>query len=240
MDATTVQRLLELNRRFYTEHGPDFSATRERLQPGVKRILERLQGHETLLDIGCGNGELARYLSRHGQRGAYLGLDFSAPLLQEARREPLAFPADFQQVELTGLAAGTATRQGGSFEMVFAFALLHHIPGLELRERLVKYAAERLKPGGCFALSNWQFLADPTSKAKIQPWAEIGLSPQEVDPHDHLLDWKRGGRGLRYVHQFDEAELGNLARAGGYEIIETFYCDGKSRRSGLYQVWRKG
>src|ERR1700690_3202935 len=85
-----VQQLLDLNRNFYTEYGSDFSATRGRLQTGVLRVIESLRGDESILDLGCGNGELARTLSRRGHHGSYLGLDFSLPLLDEAVRD--AFP----------------------------------------------------------------------------------------------------------------------------------------------------
>lgn len=239
MDSATAQRLLDLNHQFYTEHGRDFSATRSRLQPGVKRVIDRLNGDEIMLDIGCGNGELARALSRRGHRGSYLGLDFSLPLLKEAERQPFVFSVKFLLTDLTSLGAETALLQASSFDMVLAFAVLHHIPTTRLRESIVRKAYELLKPGGCFVLSNWQFLDSPRSRARIRPWTTIGLTGQEVDPGDYLLDWKRGGKGLRYVHSLDEAELAELADRSNFEIIEAFYSDGENRRSGLYQVWRK-
>ena len=65
------------------------------------------------------------------------------------------------------------------------------------------------------------------------------MKETDVDAHDYLLDWKRGGRGLRYVHHFDELELVELAKTSGFEIIETFYSDGENKRLSLYQIWRK-
>ena len=80
MNPGTAQRLVEINRDFYTHFGDSFSATRRRIQPGVRRVLARLKGDESILDLGCGNGELARELAKRGQRGPYLGVDFSLPL----------------------------------------------------------------------------------------------------------------------------------------------------------------
>ncbi len=239
MDATTARRLLELNHEFYTLHGRDFSATRERLQPGVRRIVDALNGNEIILDIGCGNGELARTLSHRSHHGLYLGLDFSIPLLREAEREPFNFPVRFLQMNLTSLPVETAAIRNSSFDIVFAFAVLHHIPRAGLRENIVKEVRTKLKPEGRFILSNWQFLESPRSKSKIQPWTTIDLTLQDVDPGDYLLDWRQGGKGLRYIHHFDETELAELARGSGFEIIETFYSDGENKRSGLYQVWEK-
>ena len=105
MQPDIAQRLIELNRKFYTDFGEAFSATRGRIQPGVRHILDSLDGNETILDLGCGNGELARTLARDGHRGAYLGLDFSLPLLSDADSVPEGFPAEFREVDLTKLSA---------------------------------------------------------------------------------------------------------------------------------------
>ena len=90
MNSNTAAYLIQINREFYTRFGDPFSATRHRIQPGVRRVLESLKGDESILDLGCGNGELARELAKRGHRGSYLGVDFSIPLLQEAegQREP--------------------------------------------------------------------------------------------------------------------------------------------------------
>src|SRR5829696_6025823 len=105
MNSETASRLIELNQDFYTHFGDAFSATRHRIQPGVRRVLETLKGHEDILDLGCGNGEFARELAKRGHRGAYLGVDFSPPLLQDAERQPGGMPAKFMEVDLTRLPA---------------------------------------------------------------------------------------------------------------------------------------
>jgi tRNA (uracil-5-)-methyltransferase TRM9 len=249
MDSTTLQQLLDLNRRFYTEYGRDFSATRGRLQTGVLRMIDSLRGDESILDLGCGNGELARTLSRRGHHGSYLGLDFSLPLLDEAKREAFAFPVEFAQTDLASpdwekVKSKKKEERDFSlltfhFDLLFAFAVLHHIPSVELRLQIIQKIHELSKPDGLFIHSNWQFLNSPRLKARIQPWDSIGLKETDVDANDYLLDWKRGGKGLRYVHHFNESELAELAKAGGFEIVETFYSDGENKRLSLYQIWKK-
>lgn len=237
MEATTAARLLDLNRRFYEWFGADFSTTRRRLQPGVTRVLGTLRGDESILDLGCGNGELARTLARRGHRGSYLGLDFSLSLLREAEFQPKSFSAAFQQADLAS-SDWASNLQSSTFNLVFAFAVLHHIPGQRLRLNLLKTVHDLLAVDGRFILSNWQFLNSPRLRARIQPWERIGLKAEDVDEGDYLLDWRRGGEGLRYVHQFSENELTQLAAESGFEIVESFYSDGEGDRLGLYQVWR--
>src|SRR5215211_3432032 len=104
MNFSTAAYLIGINRDFYTRFGDSFSATRHRLQPGVRRVLDTLEGDESILDLGCGNGELARELGKRGHRGPYLGVDFSLPLLREAESQPEGF-ARFKEVDLTQLSA---------------------------------------------------------------------------------------------------------------------------------------
>ncbi|HUG35115.1 MAG TPA: class I SAM-dependent methyltransferase [Anaerolineales bacterium] len=239
MDSTTAARLLALNREFYTRFGDAFSATRNRSQPGVRRALDMLKGDENILDLGCGNGELARELAKRGHRGSYLGVDFSLPLLREAESQPEGFPAKFMQIDLTQLSAisGQLSVAGG-WSLITAFAVLHHIPSRELRLGILQTVRQLLKPDGIFIHSNWQFLNSERLKARIQPWEAVLGSGWNVDAGDYLLDWRSGGEGLRYVHHFDEAELAELAQAAGFDMIETYSSDGETGNLGLYQVWK--
>lgn len=229
-------RLLALNRDFYERLGDSFSATRRRLQPGVKRILAGLKGDESILDLGCGNGELARALARGGHRGPYLGLDFSLALLREAGFPPEG--ATFVQADLTA-DDWPGNLQPSTFNLVTAFAVFHHIPSIELRLKILRKVRGLLSDDGHFVLSNWQFLNSPRLKARIQPWSAIGLSDADVDPGDHLLDWRAGGGGLRYVHHFSAEELTGLADQAGLRVSDSFLSDGEGGRLSLYQVFKK-
>lgn len=239
MDSNTAARLIEINREFYTRFGESFSATRHRIQSGVRRALAMLKGDESILDLGCGNGELARELARRDHRGSYLGVDFSPPLLQEAGSQPENFSARFFQVDLTQLSAlSDQLSVPGGWSVITAFAVLHHIPSMELRCDILRIVYQLLKPDGIFIHSHWQFLNSEKLKARIQPWESAAVSPADVDMGDYLLDWRSGGKGLRYVHQFHKEELDELAKASGFRIIDSFYSDGKAGNLGLYQVWK--
>jgi len=238
MDSSTATQLLELNRDFYTRFGDSFSATRQRIQPGVRGVLGMLKGDESILDLGCGNGELSRELARGGHRGAYLGVDFSLPLLREAESQPDGFSARFVQADLTRLSDFEELLVIGNWSVVTAFAVLHHIPSMELRLNILRVVHQLLKEDGLFIHSNWQFLNSEKLKARIQPWEAAAIPGSEVDAGDYLMDWRNGGKGLRYVHHFSEQELIGLAKTSNFQITDTFYSDGEGGRLGLYQVWR--
>ncbi|HEX9617012.1 MAG TPA: class I SAM-dependent methyltransferase [Anaerolineales bacterium] len=239
MDANTALKLLALNQRFYQNFAHQFSKTRQRLQPGVQKILQTIPPGSKILDLGCGNGELARALGRKGHHGAYVGVDFSPVLLTEASRiTPGRLPAQFILADLAA-PGWEANLPVSTFDLVLAFAVLHHIPGAYNRREILHRAHALLVPEGRLIHSEWQFLNSPRLVARIQPWEMAGLSAHDVDPGDYLLDWRRGGLGFRYVHSFSQAELGELAAETGFLIVETFDADGETGNLGLYQVWKR-
>lgn len=241
MKTETARQLLALNKQFYQTFGREFASTRQRVQPGVMRVLEMLSGEESILDLGCGNGELARELVRRGHRGAYTGLDFSVTLLEVARHGWEDVPATFLRADLGNpnwdrkIAASARL----PYDLVFAFATLHHIPTAEARQSILEKVHTFLRPAGRFIHSEWQFLNSDKLRSRIQPWAEVGLEQADLEAGDYLLDWRGGGRGLRYVHHFDEEELESLAKASGFRVRNAFLSDGENGRLGLYQVWER-
>lgn len=243
MQEAVIQHLIEVNRRFYRQFGESFSATRQRLQPGVKRLLRQIPPESSLLDLGCGNGELALELHSFGHTGIYLGLDFSPVLLAEASRKTSRLEnIHFRLVDLTQpdwyTAAGLPTGEAATLDAVLVFAVLHHLPGRNLRVQLLRQARRLLKPGGWLMHSEWQFLNSPRLRSRIQDWQAAGLEQQQVETGDYLLDWRSGGSGLRYVHHFERQELDELASAAGFTVEETFKSDGEGGRLSIYQVWK--
>lgn len=239
MDSATAARLIQLNKDFYTRFGDSFSATRHRIQPGARRVLDMLKGDESILDLGCGNGEFARELAKRGHRGTYLGADFSLPLLREAESQPDGFSAKFVEVDLTELSVNSNQLSvTDHWSLITAFAVLHHVPSTELRLDILRTVRQLIKPDGLFIHSNWQFLNSEKLKGRIKAWEGVSILPSEVDAGDYLLDWRSGGEGIRYVHHFTEYELNELADAAGFQVVETFSSDGETGNLGLYQAWK--
>lgn len=236
MNSTTAQHLVELNRRFYAEFGAQFSATRQRIQPGVRKVISQLDGNERILDLGCGNGEFARTLAHTGFNGSYTGLDFSPPLLQVAQNQPEHVMFKFIQADLSSDHWETSLGQN-KYNLITSFAVMHHIPGKTLQSRMIQKMSVLLEPEGAIVLSNWQFLNSEKLRNRIQPWEKAGISPAEVDEGDYLLDWRSGGTGLRYAHSYTPEELSLLANENNFTVKESFLSDGENGQLGLYQIW---
>ena len=240
-----VDRLLTLNRQFYQTFAEQFAETRGRLQPGVSSTIAEFPPEATILDLGCGIGEVANELFRLGHECFYLVMDSSTPLLSIARgrcENPSAnyFQSDFADPSWAEkLLKLIQPPRVTTFDRILAFATLHHLPSNALRSRVLTQVKSLLAEGGHFVLSNWNFMASPRLRARIVPWREINLDEKDVEMGDYLLDWRRGGYGLRYVHHFSEEELQELARKTGFQVVKTYYSDGEGGRLGLYQVWEK-
>lgn len=241
MDLQTQHQLTDLNRRFYDQFAASFSDTRHRAQPGVRRLVRSLLGAAGILDVGCGNGTLARALKSAGYAGSYLGIDVSEGLLGSAR-EALGQPEQgeyaFRQADLSDPAWPERLPQQ-TYQALVSFAVLHHLPGEDLRLRTAQAFRSLLDPQGFAAVSVWQWQNSPRLAKRVVPWSEAGLSPEDVDEGDVLLDWRASDQvGLRYVHTFSEANLTNLAERSGFSVRESALSDGKPGNLALYQVWQ--
>ena len=249
MSATIQTRLLDLNRQFYATVAGEFDLTRHGLPTGMVDLAGRLAAHiratgsETMnvLDVGCGNGRFARAMAQVGQGADYLGLDADERLLAAAAAQTTSLPqikVRLMQVDIAQPDWREQLGTGESFDAVVCLAVLHHFPGLALRQRIVADLAHLLAPHGVLALSTWQFLTSERLTAKQVEWVELGIDPADVEPGDALLPWNQGTYAVRYVHQIDHAEVMQLAAGAGLAVETVYSADGKEGNLNLYALLR--
>lgn len=238
MQPEVRDKLLRINRAFYQSLALPFAATRSRPQPGVVRILGAIEPDADVLDLGCGHGLAAQQLARNGHVGAYRGIDASEELIGLARLRVAEPWATFSVADLAR-EGWLHDAERPAFDWVLAFAVLHHLPDAELRLRMAQSIHGALRNGGRAALSAWDFARHERFRRRVVGWEVVGLTAEEVEPGDALLDWRQGGRGLRYVHHFSSGELEALGRAAGMQLDGEFRSDGRGGKLGLYQIWKK-
>lgn len=240
MDSATIARLNALNRAFYDAQAEAFADTRPRLAPGILRVLPQILPAARVLEVGCGDGKVGRWLARAGHHGAYLGVDFSAAMLARARRYSAAMPdLKFLQADLME-PDWDAALPAAPFAWILAFAVWHHLPGAATRAAALQALARHLQPSGRIVLANWQFTREPRLQRLIQPWTLLDVDPAQLEPNDYLLHWERGAQtGLRYVHLLDTTELHTLAAQARLRVAEVFQADGHSEALAEYAVLEK-
>lgn len=250
MQRQVVEKILQINQEFYQTFAFSFSRTRQRLQPGILMVLNDITLNGNWLDLGCGNGALAREWALQRRQGIYLGLDFSAELLEEARKNkpevglPEGLRMEFQQADINAdnWAGGLAHIKWNG---ILAFAVLHHIPSHELRLKILEQVHQLLPRNGRFIFSVWQLQHSPRLMQRVLAWEKFGILENEVDEGDLLIDWRAEARqvntepGVRYVHLYSRKELSQLAHLSEFSIVNEFESDGRSGNLGLYQIWQK-
>lgn len=237
MDPAVADRLLDLNRAFYAGFARQFAHSRSPDQPGWQRLLPFLPASGRLLDVGCGQGRLAQFLVRQGSTLTYVGVDDSPALLAIASAQTASLALDITLAAVDIASAGWQLRLPYSrFNAVAALAVLHHIPGWVRRCELLAQLGSLLAGDGVLVASTWQFMNEARLRRKIVPWRAAGLAPEQVEAGDYLLDWRRGGEGLRYCHLVDASEMIELARQSGLHVRALFHDDGRENNLNLFAV----
>ena len=231
MRPDIAERLLELNKEFYATFAEAFVDTRGAPQPGFRRLLSYLpEPCQHVVDIGCGNGRFGAFLASNVSQFSYTGVDFTGSFLEMAGAslDGVFLRRDISQ---TGFLEGQ-----GEFDLGVCLATLQHIPGKANRLAVLQEMAKYLSENGRIFLSNWQFASSSRQRRKILDWQEVDLSAEEVEADDYLLSWQRDGRGRRYVHQVDQAEVSWLAAGASLILVDDYRSDGKEGDLNLYSI----
>jgi SAM-dependent methyltransferase len=185
-------------------HDPEF--VRNHVFPG-----------SVVLDCGAGTGRHVVELSR--ERCTVVGLDLSAPMLQEAaqkiRRERVT--ARLLQADMTRL----PFRPGLEFDAILLmFSTLGLIYPAARRLRLLKDLRAHLAADGGLLLHvhNENYRYSPHRNALDRIVDRCYRLFGDFEPGDHIVENYRGIMDLR-LHSFRRAELEELLRAAGYDIL---------------------
>lgn len=124
---------------------------RELIGPAVERLLA-IQPGERVLDIACGNGQLARRLASLG--ATIVAADFSARFLALARRRTEALPEIASRVEYRELDATDAEQLAalgaGRYDAITCLMALMDMPEID---PLLAAMPRLLAPGGRFVFA---------------------------------------------------------------------------------------
>jgi tRNA (uracil-5-)-methyltransferase TRM9 len=217
VQATTIQKLNQLNQLFYQRAAIEFDQTRQKpwsgwpkLLPGLTEVARTRQQHRQplrILDLGGGNGRFGIFVAQQltsqlpDLHISYCNLDSDPTLLQFAQlaftnqefhsRYPF-FQSTCIQVDLLkdDWAALLATdHHEPAFDIVVLFGVLHHVPGQQTRQTLLRSAADLLAPGGKIIVTVWQFVHhQQLMNRALRAEETLRLFP-DLEDNDFILDW---------------------------------------------------
>jgi tRNA (uracil-5-)-methyltransferase TRM9 len=188
-------------REVYDEIATHFSQTREYPWPEVEDFLERTDGGEIGLDVGCGNGRHVAPLA--GVTGSVLALDLSREVLAEARSR---LAEESHEAALLQGDAATLPFVDGSIDVAISIATVHHLADRETRVQSLGELGRVLAPDGHALVSAWSTAHD---RFDAEADATAGF--------DTTLDWTlpNGETLPRFYHVYAPAEFeADLERAG--------------------------
>ncbi len=230
MQQELIDRLEAPNARFYATHAAEFARTRGAPWPGWRRLLD-FEGPQSVLDVGCGHGRFFEFLAKNKRLPVRaLGLDTAAELLAQAKPIP-GFEPDYQQHSLHDLDG-----LDEQFDWVTLFGVMHHVPGYETRQDILRSLARRVAPGGHLVVTYWRFADQSRFSDRLGDARPAGIDLDQLEDGDHLLPWS--DTSLRYVHQVTEAELDRHRRLLKQPVLHEWASDGATRNMNLYLCWR--
>lgn len=255
----TARELIALNNRFYAEHAASFSATRNAPWPGWSRLADELRDcgwsaaesvQRTVLDLACGNLRFERFLAREFPE---IVLRFEAVDSCPELFGNLDVPnVTFRQLDILGeMLDGQDVALGRErpCNLSVCFGFMHHVPGAELRQRVLDALIDATAPKGIIAVSFWQFLNDDRLAAKAAQARAIadehppfaGYDADELDARDQFLGWQNDERPLRYCHHFDEDEIDCLVTDASSRVRELsrWSADGRSGTLNRYLLLQR-
>ena len=165
----------------------------ERLRPALDLMARTgVEAPRTVVDLGCGAGNVTRILADRWPLARVIGLDSSASMLEQARAStPAGGSIEFREAELAAWAASPEPR---SIDVMFSNAALHW---LDDHATLFPRLLEAVAPGGLLAVqmpSNFQSPAHVELRATAESarWrARVGslVRADPVAPVAQYFDW---------------------------------------------------
>jgi SAM-dependent methyltransferase len=231
MDKQTQKQLLGMVKGHYAEIAEAFNETRKKypspLWNGLQSITKEIQNESKVLDVGCGNGRLLVFLK--DKKIKYLGVDTCQELLAEARK--LNPEENFASSDILGLSQLSEI----NFQYVFCIAVMHHLPGLDLRVQALKQLKNKISNDGKIIITVWNFWQQKKYLKLIARFFILKiLGKSKMDFGDILFDWKRDLVSRRYYHAFTKSEFRKISKLAGLKI-EKLYKD----RFNYYLILRR-
>jgi tRNA (cmo5U34)-methyltransferase len=169
------------------EHALSYLARADRLPhrtEGERVLLDQIPVNATrVLDLGTGDGRTLALTMLHCPSATGVGIDFSEPMLSEARKR---FAANGRvQLAQHDLSVPLGVPEYGCFDAVISSLAIHHLTH-KRKKHLFREIFGLLNSGGVFG--NLEHVSSPTPRAHRRFLDASGMKPENEDPSNKLLD----------------------------------------------------
>jgi len=225
----TALKILNDVRESYDKIAEDFSRTRKNVWEEFKPLANYVSMGDKVLDLGCGNGRLVELF--FGKPIEYFGIDNSQKLIEIAKSK-------YPQQEFLVFDGLKIPFEDNFFDKIFCVAVLHHIPGKQLRQEFLNEARRVLKPGGKLVLTTWYLWQKVTGWCLFFKYTLKKLfGKSELDFFDIMEPW--GKISERYFRNFRKGELKRLVKKCRFKIEDFFVLKRGEKNKNLAVIARK-
>jgi 2-polyprenyl-3-methyl-5-hydroxy-6-metoxy-1,4-benzoquinol methylase len=175
------------------------------------RLLGETVGGSSILEVGCGDGQMAEKILDRFPGSTYAGIDVAPEVGRLFRGDSTR--ARFQSIDSRSFLGTTPER----YDLVLLVDVLHHVPRAA-RDDVLDDVRELTAPGGHYVLKDW---IRSRSVAHLAAWAS-----------DRLLTGDR-------VQYFDDEELRGLVPARFPDDPEMLASEIGPRKNNLLLVYRR-
>jgi len=203
-------RILKKVKDDYNLIAEEFSGTRNFPWKDFKWFDEYYSKNFTVLDLGCGNGRLIKYLEKMGYKD-YLGVDQSKKLIEFAKKTHKN--NNFLLDDISKL-----KKINNKYDVIFSIASFHHIPKKLQLSTLIKWRTH-LKNDGYLFMTNWNL-----RQKKYLPLYLRSIIFPRFGFKGVMVPW--GNKLRRYYFAFSKYRIEKLLKIAGYKVIFNEYIDG--------------
>ncbi|PIR54802.1 hypothetical protein COU74_03585 [Candidatus Peregrinibacteria bacterium CG10_big_fil_rev_8_21_14_0_10_36_19] len=210
MQQKTAKEILKKVVEDYDNIAQEFDTTRKYNWKEFEQYLPYIKENDQVLDIGCGNGRLYKFLSEN-KKIKYIGLEKSKKLLDAAKK-------NFNQAKFVHGDMLKLPFKEKSQDVITSIASLHHIPSEKLRKKALTEMHKTLKENGILILSVWNLFQPKYKKYIWQSRIKSLLSLGKYDPRDTFIPWNN--KAKRYYYAFTKNELEKLLTQANFQILD--------------------
>jgi len=186
----------------YNQIAKQFSQTRYKIWPGVKKFLNSISDNAFILDAGCGNGKNMLETNHN-----FFGIDTSEMLIQIAK-EKTKNKTNIIGFDLVSV-SNMETINDNTYDAIISIAVLHHLSSLIERINALKEMIRVCKVGGSILFTVWKLESNEVYDKGLSVVNK--LTSDTIDPHNKIILWKNPLKNdkiyKRFYHFFTFEEL---------------------------------
>jgi len=201
--------VLQSVKNTYNNIADEFSNTRHYSGKEFDLLKTYLKGK--VIDLGCGNGRLAKYIKEKKIKCDYLGIDNNKRFIEIAK----SLHPKYKFTKGDQLNMPVKSNTANAIANIRAF---HHIPSKKLRLEALKEMKRTLKKDGTLIITVWNLWQKKywkeLTKAIIRSIFTLGA----YEYNDTFIPWKN--KEKRYYHAFTKSELSRIIKKAGLKNIK--------------------